>query len=59
MQLINVDDILWLVGDKGGIEKLVTIILYDCTGVSLRLEKVFRRPRLQVGRLRAESLGAH
>ena len=28
MQLIYVDDILWLVGDKDGIEKLFTVIFY-------------------------------
>ena len=28
MQLIYVDDILWLVGDKGGVEKLFTVIFY-------------------------------
>ena len=28
MQLIYIGDILWLVGDKSGIEKLVTIIFY-------------------------------
>ena len=28
MQLVYVDDILWLVGEKGGIEKLMTVIFY-------------------------------
>ncbi|CAE7227317.1 unnamed protein product [Symbiodinium natans] len=28
MQLVYVDDLLWLVGDKGGIEKLITVIFY-------------------------------
>ena len=40
MQLIYVDDILWLVGDKGGIEKLITVIFYySALGLPLAWKK--------------------